>query len=133
MFAMLTPASPKSVPTRPITPGDVVVAEEHDQRRELHLELEAERADEPVAVLVPIVVPATRSFSSPRAHLDADEVREVARRLRALLAHLDAALAAIERRVDVVHRTVGAALERAVQRRDRQQARVVVGEAAVGT
>ena len=51
MFAMLTPASPNSVPTRPITPGDVVVAEEDHQRRELDLELEAERAHEPVPVL----------------------------------------------------------------------------------
>ena len=38
---------------------------------------------------------------------------------------------AIERRVDVVDRPVGAALEGAVQRGDGEQARVVVGEAAV--
>ena len=38
---------------------------------------------------------------------------------------------AIERRVHVVHRPVGAALEGAVQRGHRQQPRVVVGEAAV--
>ena len=109
--------------------GHVVVAEEHEQRRELDLEVEAERARRATGgCSLPIVVPATRDLLVAVPDLDAEEVRVVARRLRALLAHLDAALARDRRRVHVVHRTVGAALERAVQRRDRQQPRVVVGE-----
>ena len=51
MFAMLTPASPKQRADAADHAGHVVVAEEDHQRRELHLELEAERADEPVPVL----------------------------------------------------------------------------------
>ena len=62
---------------------------------------------------------------------DRDQVREVARGAAALLDHLDAALGRDERRVDVVHRLVDAAAERAVQGGERQQARVVLRELAV--
>ena len=48
-----------------------------------------------------------------------------------LLVHLDPALGRDQRRVHVVHRLVGAALEGAVQRGRGQQARVVAGERAV--
>ena len=48
-----------------------------------------------------------------------------------LLDDLDAAVGGDQRRVDVVDGLVGVALERAVQRRDREQPRVVVGELAV--
>ena len=93
MFAMLTPASPNTRADPADHAGHVVVAEEHEQRRELELELEAERVHEPLAV-----VAADRRARDARllvagADLDAQEVRVVARRLRALLAHLDAALA----------------------------------------
>ena len=124
MFAMFTPASPKSVPTRPITPGHVVVAEEHEQRRELDLEVEAERAHEPLAVVAADRRARDADLLVAGADLDGSEVRVVARRLRPLLAHLDAALARDQRRVHVVHRPVGAALEGAVQRGRRVSRRV---------
>ena len=76
----------------------------------------------------PIVVPATRSSSPFVAHGDADEVREVTRAAALLLGHVDAELLGDDRGVDVVDQPVHAALERAVQRRDRQQPRVVGGE-----
>ena len=68
MLAMLIPASPKSVP-----PTDharaVVVLEEHHERGELDLDLESERADEPVPALAAEIVPATEaSSSSTRRH-----------------------------------------------------------------
>ena len=80
---------------------------------------------------LPIVVPATRTRVARVPQLDADEARVVARRGRAFLAHLDAALGRDERGVDVVHRPVGAALEGSVERRDREEPGVVVREAAV--
>ena len=62
---------------------------------------------------------------------DRDEVRVVARRAGALLRHLDPPLRRDQRRVHVVHGLLDAALEGAVQRRDREQSRVVLGEPAV--
>src|SRR5205823_8844334 len=56
--------------------GHVVVAEEDHQRRELHLELEAERVDEPMAVLIP----DDRAGGAYLVDLDADEIGEVAAR-----------------------------------------------------
>ena len=73
MLAMFTPASPKSVPTQPDHARHVVVAEEDHQRRELHLELEAERVHEPVPVLV----------ADDRArHADLVAVRRISTRTR---------------------------------------------------
>ena len=131
MFAMLTPASPKSGADAADHARHVVVAEEHEQRRQLEVELEAERVHEPLAVVAADQRSGDACLLVARADLDAQEVRVVARRLRALLSHLDAALARDRRRVHVVHRPVGATLERAVQRRHREQPRVVVGEPAV--
>ena len=111
--------------------GHVVVAEEDHQRRELHLELEAERAHEPVAVLVADRRPGGPDPLAVRADLDPDEVREVAARAAALLEHLDPALGRDQRGVHVVDRPLGPALEGAVQRGDGEQARVVAGEGAV--
>ena len=48
-----------------------------------------------------------------------------------LLDDVDAALGGDQRRVDVVHRLLDAAAEGAVQRREREQARVVLGELTV--
>ena len=62
---------------------------------------------------------------------DRDQVREVARASLLFLFHLDAALGGDYRRVHVVDLVLAAALEGAVQRRDGQQARVVLGELAV--
>ena len=127
MFAMLTPASPNIVPTRPITPGHVVVAEEDHPRRELEVDREPERAGEEEARLGP----DRRARDLDVVDRDGDEVRVVARRAGALLGHLDPPLGRDHGRVDVVDRLVDAALEGAVQRRDRQQARVVLGDPAV--
>jgi nondiscriminating aspartyl-tRNA synthetase len=56
---------------------DVVVAEEDHQRRELHLELEPQRADQPVPVVVADRRAGDANFVAVRADLDADEVGEV--------------------------------------------------------
>ena len=124
---MFTPASPNIVPTRPITPGHVVVAEEDHQRRELEVDRESERTGEEEARLRP----DRRAGDLDVVDGDGDEVRVVARRAGALLGHLDPPLRGDHGRVDVVDRLVDAALEGAVQRRDRQQPRVVLGDPAV--
>ena len=59
MLAMLTPASPRIVPTRPIIPGWSSFTTKSIERLELDLDLVAERVDEPRPVSRPIVVPAT--------------------------------------------------------------------------
>ena len=107
--------------------GHVVVAEEDHPRRELEVDREAERAGEEEARLRP----DRRAGDLDVVDGDRDEVRVVARRPGALLGHLDPPLRRDHGRVDVVDRLVDAALEGAVQRRDRQQARVVLGDPAV--
>src|SRR3954471_1141300 len=109
----------------------VVVAAEHEERRELELDLEAEDVDEPRSVVAADRRPGHPDAGGAVPQLHADEVRVVAGRPRSLLAHVDPALCRDERRVDVVHGLLGAALEGAVEHRDREQARVVVREGAV--
>src|SRR5262249_57155486 len=98
--------------------------------RELHLELEAEGADEPVAVVLADRRAGDTELVSVRADGDADEVGEIARRAPALLAHLDPALGRDQRRVHVVDEGLGAPLEGAVERGDGEQAGGVAPEAA---
>ena len=125
MFAMFTPASPKSVPIAPDHAGDVVV-----------------RSAAPCAARTP-----SRARSRARARgsgasradrraCDADavgrhrnEVRVVPRRTALLLDDLDPAVGGDDRRVDVVDRLIGVPLEGAVQRGDRQQPCVVARRA----
>ena len=57
------------------------------------LEVEAERVDEPLAVVAADRRAGDADLLVAVRDLDAQEVRVVARRLRALLPHLDAALA----------------------------------------
>src|ERR671910_1382220 len=98
----------------------VVVAEEDDERRELHLELEAECADQPNAVFTADRRPRHAQLLVVGDHADADEVREVARRASPLLHDFDPALLREQRGVDVVHGLIEAALEGAVQSGSRQ-------------
>ena len=111
--------------------GHVVVAAEDEERRELQLDLEAEDVDEPRPVVAADRRPGDAPARAAGAHLDAEEARVVAGGARAFLPHLHPALGGDRRRVDEVDRTVGAAAEGAVERRDAEQARVVVGERAV--
>src|SRR6202011_4422141 len=66
-------------------PGNVAVAAEDHLRRELEVELVAERRDEPL----PVLAPDQRPGNAQPVHVDADQVREVARLGGPLLAHLD--------------------------------------------
>ena len=75
----------------------------------------------------PMVVPETATSSGA----DLDQVHVVAGCAEALLDDLDPALGGDHRRVHVVDGLVDAALEDPVQRRDGQQAGVVLGERAV--
>ena len=127
MFAMLTPRLAEHRPDAADHARDVVVAEEDHPRRELEVDREAERAGEEVAVLRP----DRRARDLDVVDGDRDEVRVVARRAGALLGHLDPPLGRDHGRVDVVDRLLDAALEGAVQRRDGEQAGVVVGDRAV--
>ena len=61
---------------------------------------------------------------------DGDEVLELPRGSTLLLAHLDAALLGDERGVHVVDGLLDPAAERAVQGRDREDARVTLGQLA---
>src|SRR5215211_7445255 len=110
---------------------NVVVPDEDDQRRELHLELEAERADQPDAVLAADRRPRDAQLDVVGEHADADKVGEVPGRTSPLLHDFDPTLLCEQRGVDVVHRLIEAPLERAVQCGGRQQARVVIGEIPV--
>ena len=111
--------------------GHVVVREERHVRRELDVDREPERAGEEEAVLGTDGRPGDLDVLAARADDDADEVRVVLRRGEALLRDLDPALGRDERRVDLVHGLVDPTLERAVQRGDRQESRVVLRERAV--
>ena len=79
----------------------------------------------------PTVVPATSTSSPSRADDDAHEVRVVLRGGKALLGDVDPAFGGDQRRVHLVHGLVDPTLERAVQRSDRQESRVVLRERAV--
>ena len=108
----------------------VVVAEEDEQRRELHLQLEAERADQPHSVVAADRRAGDTELLSIRPHGNADKVREVATGAPALLDHLDSALVREQRRVHVVDGLLEAALEGAVQPGGGQEPGVVVGQVA---
>ena len=95
--------------------------------RKLDLDLEAEHRDEPETV----VAPDRRSGDAHAAGRDGDQVREVARRALPHLDDLDPPLGRDQRRVDVVHELVDPSPERAVERGERQQPRVALGELAV--
>src|SRR5947207_10257986 len=118
-------------PDPPDHAGPVVVPDEDHQRRELHLDLESERADEPMPVVAPDRRSGDAHLLALACDLDADQVREVARGAAPFLEDLDAALGRDQRRVDVVDRLLGAALKGTVERGDRQQARVARRERAV--
>ena len=128
MFAMLTPASPKQRADAADHAGHVVVAQEDHA---------AARARSRARSRAPRRASGGRRCrSSCRRRATSSAVtatRFVKSRDDAalLLDDLDPALGGDERRVDVVDRLVGAALEGAVQRGDREQARVVLGELAV--
>ena len=90
MLAMLMPASPSSVPTRPTMPGDVVVAQQEQAAGELDLERQAVHAHEPGAV----VGAEHRAHDGALvrvAHRDGQQVRVVGGARAVLLGHLDAA------------------------------------------
>ena len=131
MFAMFTPASPNIVPTLPITPGTSSYERNAMSRSELDVDREAERTREEEAMLGPDRRPGDLDLLPTRADDDTHEVRVVLRRREALLGDLDAALGRDQRSVHLVHRFVDAALERAVQRGDGEEPRVVLGERAV--
>ena len=131
MFAMFTPASPNIVPTLPITPGRSSYDEERHARCELDVDVEAERAREEEPVLGADGRARDLDLLAVRRDRRRDEVRVVLRAAVALLRDLDPSLGRDHRRIHVVHRLVGAALERAVQRGDGQEPRVVVRERPV--
>ena len=127
MLAMLTPSSPSSVPTRPIMPGPVVVQHEQHGAGELDLDLVAATSTSHGRLSRPIIVPAT---GLAVAAGDADQVRVVAG---------DAALASrtsmprASATVRAFTRFTGsssARRRRPTQHRERQQARVALGERA---
>src|SRR5215212_11009947 len=92
----------------------VVVAEEDEHRRQLHLELEAERTDQPVAVVVADRRPRDAHLVAVRADDDAQQVREVAAGAPPFLQDVDTALRCDQGCIHVVDRGVCAALESAV-------------------
>ena len=100
-------------------------------RRELDVDREPERAGEEQAVLGPDGRPGDLDVLRSRADDDADEVRVVLRSGEALLGDVDPALGRDQGRVHLVHGLVDSTLERAVQRCDRQESRVVLRERAV--
>ena len=61
MFAMLIASVAEQRPDAAYDAGPVVVVEEDHERRELDLDPEAQRTDEPVPPSPPNVVPATSS------------------------------------------------------------------------
>ena len=114
--------------------GHVLVAEQR-QVALVHLQVEALA---PGLEQVRAVLLAERRPDHARAVAaghdgDADEVGEVARRDLAALGDLDAALLGQRRRVDEVDLLVGVAGQQAVEHRERQQARVALGDPARGT
>ena len=106
MFAMFTPPR-RTASDLADHAGHVVVAEEGHQRGDFHLELEAEGADEPEAVLAPDRRPGDAKLVSVRTERDADQVREVAREGASFLDDLHAALRRDHRRVHIVDGLVG--------------------------
>ena len=115
MFAMFTPASPKSVPTRPITPGTSSYRSSDHARCELHLELEAERRDEPVAV---VVADRRAGDAAPSAETATRFVKSREERRFSSTTSI-AAVGGDHGRVDVVHRLVasGPGRRRSARRR----------------
>src|SRR4029453_9870880 len=105
--------------------------EEPQTRRRSIPELKAGGADEPAAVVTADRRAGDSQLVPVGTDRDADEIREVAGRAGGLPDDLRPALGRDHGRIDVVDWLVGPSLEGAVQRRDREQSRVVRSEGAV--
>ena len=122
------PFSPKQVPTRPIMPGHVAVAEQRDVVLELEVEAVPPRLQQ-----VRAVAAAERRADHAHALVAADqahahEIGEVARLGAARLGQLDPALLGDGGRVDRVDLLLGVAGEHAEQDLDRERAGVALGD-----
>ena len=127
MSAMLTPASPSSVPTMPITPG-------RSSLRTTSM-WSAGGTSTAWSSIITMRCSPRRPPSVPAivvaAAAERDQVDVVGRRCRADLADLDAVLLGQLRRVDVGDRLVADAAEQALQHGEREDAGVVVGDLAL--
>ena len=127
MSAMLMPASPRMVPTRPMTPGRSSLRTTSMLRAGGTSTLWSSTITMRGSPLRPASVPAMAC--SPPAQ--GDQVDVVAGGGRGGVAHLDAALGGDLRRVDVGHRVLADPAEQALQHRQGEDAGVVVGQLAL--